>query len=174
MRWPTCASEPSPPAVRPPRVDVTVSTSRRVARILAVLVAVVLSGAMTACSDDDGEQAAPDPDRFCALLGEAAPLADALGRLDVDAARSHTTTLGTAVGVAPSMIAPDAAVVHAYVEAVLDGWDELDPLTTDTAAAVLSELAEQRPAVEDAGDRLEAHALEQCDLDLGSPLRPPP
>jgi hypothetical protein len=152
-----------------------VSSSRRAARILAVLAAVLLWSAMTACSDDDdAEQVAPDPDRFCALLGEAAPLADALGRLDVDEARAHATTLGTAVDVAPSVIAPDTAVVHAYVEAVLDGWDELDPLTTDTATVVLSELAEQRPAVEEAGARLEAHALEQCDLDLGSPLRPPP
>jgi hypothetical protein len=118
-----------------------------------------------ACTDDE-----PDPQAFCRLLREAAPLeqalADAAGGQDPAAGRRRLddllARLEEASGAAPGEVDDDVEAVVEAVRAYRDALAETDP---DDPAAVREALAEVEvddEEVEAASARLARYRRDEC------------
>lgn len=124
---------------------------------------------LSACSDAGGEAPEPDQEAFCAHLGRAATMTFAFDRLDLESLRVLVPELEDAVAVAPLEIRSETQVLATSTRAVLDQWDEAEPLDVSAARDAFEDLEGDRDEVEEAGRALEAYARDECDLDLRHP-----
>jgi hypothetical protein len=140
-----------------------------VPRGLAAAVVALCVALATGCSDDDGGSS----EELCALVGDGRAFAtlfeDGLDPTDTERALAQleaaSVDLGELRAVAPSSVRGALDDELAYVEAVLEVLETVDPDDAAAVVAAINALEDERDAAEVASLELAAFQAEHC----GSP-----
>jgi len=127
-------------------------------------VALVVALGLAACSDESGSA-----EELCAALGAADGLATVFAGFDptdseaaLDQLRTARVELGELQEAAPSDVRDDLQVEIDYVQALIDGLEQVPAGDPAAAAAMVQSVTDAHPDVQAAADGLEAYAAASC------------
>ncbi len=131
-------------------------------RRLAMAVGLTLAAA--SCADDGGST-----EELCAALADAEGVTTVFADFDptdtessLDQLRTARVQLGELQDAAPSDVRDDLQVEVDYVQALIDGLEEVPAGDPGAAAALVRTVTDEHPGVQAAADELEAFVATSC------------
>lgn len=128
------------------------------------VVALLCVTALAACAGDEGSI-----DELCTAVRADRSTWEVFSGFDptnteraLEQLRAARVTLGGLRDVAPDEVRDDLAVEIAYVQALLEGLDELEGADPAQAVEVVRQVTEHHPDVADAASSLAVFSEEQC------------